>query len=93
MCSDHTHLRRIAKVNSNTLIVFIAPNRLCDYETLLHQNVHQHAVFPIAIIPFGTRAVGADPWSNMSIRCIHIYAKFILYESGYVRGKFLTHII
>ncbi len=36
------------QVNSNTVIVFIAPNRLCDYETLLHQNVRQHAVFPIA---------------------------------------------
>ncbi len=38
----------LAQVNSNTLIVFIAPNRLCDYETLLHQNARQHAVFPIA---------------------------------------------
>ncbi len=51
MCSDHAHFRRLAQVNSNTLIVFIAPNRLCDYETLLHQNVCQHAVFPIAHVP------------------------------------------
>ncbi len=69
MCSDHAHLRRLAQVNSNTLIVCIAPNRLCDYETLLHQNVRQHAVFPIdhvpAIIPLratvGMRAVGCWP--------------------------------
>ncbi len=39
------------QVSSNTLIVFIAPNRLCDYETLLHQNVLQHAVFPVAYVP------------------------------------------
>ncbi len=66
MCSDHAHLCRLAQVNSNTLIVFIAPNGLCDYETLLHQNVCQHAVFPIAhmsaIITLratvGMRAVG-----------------------------------
>ncbi len=51
MCSDHVHLHRLAQVNSNNLIVFMAPNRLCDYETLLHQNVHQHAVFPIAHVP------------------------------------------
>ncbi len=66
MCSDHAHLCRLAQVNSNTLIVFIAPNRLCDYETLLHQNVCQHAVFPIAHMPaiitlratVGMRALG-----------------------------------
>ncbi len=51
MCSDHTHIHRLAQVHSNTLIVFTAPNRLCDYEELLHQNVRQHAVFPIAHVP------------------------------------------
>ncbi len=51
MCSDHLHLRRLAQVNYNTLIVFIAPNRLCDYDKLLYQNVRQHAVFPIAHMP------------------------------------------
>ncbi len=25
--------------------------------------------------------------------CVHIYGKFILYKSGYVCGKLLTHII
>ncbi len=47
MCNGHAHIRRLAQVTSHTLIVFIAPNRLCDYEKLLHQNVHQYAVFPI----------------------------------------------
>ncbi len=69
MCSDHVHLHRLAQVNSYTLIVFIAPNRLWDYETLLHQNVRQHAVFPIDHMPaniplratVGTRAVGCRP--------------------------------
>ncbi len=73
MCSDHAHLRRLAQVNSNTLIVFIAPNRLCDFETLLHQNVHQYAVFPIAHVPaiiplratVGTHAVGCRPLAYM----------------------------
>ncbi len=51
MCSDHARLCRQAQFNSNTLIVFIAPNRLCDYETLLLQNARQHAVFPIAHMP------------------------------------------
>ncbi len=68
MCSDHTHIRRLAQVNSYTLIVFIAHNRLCDYEMLLHLNVRQHAVFPIAHVPLiipllatvGTG--GCEPW-------------------------------
>ncbi len=52
MCSDHVRICRLARVNSHTLlIVFVAPKRLCDYEKLLHQNVHQHAVFPIAHVP------------------------------------------
>ncbi len=51
MCSDHARIRRLAQVHSNTLIVFIAHNRLCDYKKLLHQNVRQHAVFPIAHVP------------------------------------------
>ncbi len=38
-------VRRLAQVNSHTLIVFIAPNRLCDYDNLLHQNIRQYAVF------------------------------------------------
>ncbi len=50
-------------------LVCIAPNRLCDYEKLLHQNVHQLAVFPIAHVPaiiplratVDTRAVGCRP--------------------------------
>ncbi len=71
MCSDHAHIRRLAQVNSNTVIVFIAPNRLCDYETLLHQNVRKHEVFPNAHVPaiiplratVGTRAVGCRPLS------------------------------
>ncbi len=41
MCSGHVRIRRLAQVNSHTLIVFIAPNRLCDYEKLLHQNLRQ----------------------------------------------------
>ncbi len=69
MCSDHAHIRRLAQVNSKTLIVFIAPNMLYDYEELLHQNVCQHAVFPIAHVPaiiplratVGTCAVGFRP--------------------------------
>ncbi len=63
MCSDHAHIRRLAQVDSNTLIVFIAPNWLCDYETVLHQNVRQHAVFPIAHMPaiIPLRAIGCRP--------------------------------
>ncbi len=37
MCSDHAHLCRLAQVNSNTLIVFIAPNRLCDWDVITSQ--------------------------------------------------------
>ncbi len=44
MYSNHAHIHRLAQVNSNTLIVLIALNRLCDYEKLLHENVCQHAV-------------------------------------------------
>ncbi len=69
MCNGHAHIRRLAQVTSHTLIVFIAPNRLCDYEKLLHQNVRQYAVFPIAHVPaiiplratVGTRAIGRRP--------------------------------
>ncbi len=63
MCSDQAHIRRLAQVNSNTLIVFIAPNCLCDYETLLHQNLRQHAVFPIAHMPaiIPLRTIGCRP--------------------------------
>ncbi len=46
MCSGHARIRRLAQVNSHTLIVFIAPKVLCDYDKLLHQNVRQYAVFP-----------------------------------------------
>ncbi len=74
MCSDHAHLRRLAQVNSNTLIVFIAPNRLCDYETLLHQNVRQHAVFPVDHVPeiIPLRATVADPRSNLRPMQVHL---------------------
>ncbi len=60
MCSGRVRIRR---VNSHTLIVFIAPNRLCDYEKLLHQNVCQYTVFPIARVPaiIPLRAVGCRP--------------------------------
>ncbi len=51
MCSGHVRIRRLAQVNSHTLIVFIAPKMLCDYEKLLHQNVCQYAIFPIAHVP------------------------------------------
>ncbi len=69
MCSDHACIRRLAQVNYHTLIAFIAPNRLCDYEKLLNLNVRQHAVFPIAHVPaliplratVGTCAVGCQP--------------------------------
>ncbi len=33
MCSDHAHICRF-RVNSNTFIVFIAPNRLCDWDVI-----------------------------------------------------------
>ncbi len=55
MCNDHVRIRRLGQVNAHTLIVFIAPNRLCDYEKLLHQNVRQHAVFPIPNSLFPSR--------------------------------------
>ncbi len=52
MCSGRARIRRLAQVNSShTLIVFIAPKRLCDYEKLLHHNVRQYAGFPIAHVP------------------------------------------
>ncbi len=51
MCSGHARIRRLAQVNSHTLIVFIAPKMLCDYDKLLHEYVCQYAVFPIAHVP------------------------------------------
>lgn len=33
----------LAWIKSHTLIVFVAPNRLCDYEEWLTQNVHPYA--------------------------------------------------
>ncbi len=69
MCSGYGCIRRLSQINSHTLIIFIAPKRLCDCEKLLHQNVCQYAVFPIAresaIIPLratvGTHAVDCQP--------------------------------
>ncbi len=53
MCSDHVHIRRLAQVNYNTLIVFIAPNRLCDYETLLHQKAHNCIIIYYFLLQHG----------------------------------------
>ncbi len=75
MCSDHAHILRLAQVNSNTLIVFIASKRLCDYETLLHQNVHQHAVFPIAHVPAIIRATGGCHYSRLPTPAIDLPKK------------------
>ncbi len=39
-----------------------------------------------------SRKKSAYAQSRASVRCAHIYAKFIFYKSGYVHGKQGTHI-
>ncbi len=77
MCSGHVRIRRLAQVNSHTLIVFTAPKMLCDYEKLLHQNVCQYAVFPIAHVPASIplRATVVTRWlSTPVIDCHGLFA-------------------
>ncbi len=77
MCSGHARIRRLAEVNSHTLIVFTAPKMLCDYEKLLYQNVRQYAVFPIAHVPASIplRATVVTRWlSTPVIDCHGLFA-------------------
>uniref|UniRef100_A0A9J7XBP2 Matrix metallopeptidase 2 n=1 Tax=Cyprinus carpio carpio TaxID=630221 RepID=A0A9J7XBP2_CYPCA len=63
-----------------------APNRLCDCEKLLPQNVCQYAVFPTARVPaiiplcatVGTRAVGCRPLVYKDIVMIQSFFLFFI---------------
>ncbi len=46
MWSDHAHICRLAQVNANTLIVFIAPKRLYDYWDAITSKCTSACSFP-----------------------------------------------